>query len=92
MTVVQGSAQAAGHKPEAVLAEEVVTSACADKVAQAPPVGEGTYIDFGHLKQQLSLERLLGHLGLRRGCRAAGRCGAVPARFTAAMVGAGRSA
>src|ERR1700719_4259454 len=28
------SEQAAGHKPEAVPAEEVVTAACADKVAQ----------------------------------------------------------
>jgi hypothetical protein len=63
-TAAPSSNQAAGHKPESVPAEEVVTAACPDKLAQAATVGEGTYIDFGHIKQQLSLERLLGHLGL----------------------------
>jgi len=60
----QGSEQAAGHKPESVPAEEVLRAACADKLAEAAAVGEGTYIDFSHLKQQLTMERLLGHLGL----------------------------
>jgi transposase len=60
----QGTDQAAGHKPGSVPAEEVVTAACADKVAEAAGVGEGTFIDFGHIKAQLSLQRLLGHLGL----------------------------
>jgi len=64
--------QAAGHKPVAMPAEEVVTAACADKVAAAGPLGEGTSIDFAHLKQQLSMERLLGHLGLARRLRGSG--------------------
>jgi DNA primase len=50
----------------------VVTTACADKVAGQPPLGEGTYIDFAHLKQQLSLERVLGHLGLTQRLRGSG--------------------
>ncbi len=66
------SNQAAGHKPESVPAEEVVTAACADKVAQAAPVGEGTYIDFGHIRAQLPLERVLGHLGLAQRLRGSG--------------------
>jgi transposase len=56
--------QAAGHKPESMPAEEVVTAACADKVAGAGPVGEGTYVDFAHVKRQLSMGRVLAHLGL----------------------------
>src|SRR5207302_7367219 len=60
----QDSDQTAGHKPDAMPAGEVVTAACADKVAQAAPVGEGTYIDFAHLKGQLPIARVLGHLGL----------------------------
>ncbi len=68
----EGSEQAAGHKPGAVPAEEVVTAACADKVAQAAAVGEGTYIDFGHVKQQLSMERVLAHLGLAERMRGSG--------------------
>jgi hypothetical protein len=44
--------QAAGHKPDTKPAEQVVTAACADKVASPPPVGEGTYIDFAHVKAQ----------------------------------------
>jgi transposase len=64
--------QAAGHKPEAEPAQEVVTATCADKVAAQAPVGEGTYIDFEHIKQQLSMERLLGHLGLAQRLRGSG--------------------
>jgi transposase len=60
----KSSEQAAGHKPEAVPAQEVVTATCPAKVADRAEVGEGTYIDFGHLKQQLPLQRVLGHLGL----------------------------
>jgi hypothetical protein len=66
------SEQTAGHKPGAVPAEEVVTAACADKVAQAAAVGEGTYIDFSHVKQQLPMERVLGHLGLAERLRGTG--------------------
>jgi transposase len=56
--------QAAGHKPESAPAGKVVTAACADKVVATVPVGEGTYIDFAHVKTQLSMERVLGQLGL----------------------------
>jgi transposase len=68
----QGSEQAAGHKPGSVPAEEVVTAACADKVADGLPVGERTFIDFGHIKGQLSLERVLTHLGLAQRLRGSG--------------------
>jgi len=60
----QAREQAAGHQPETVPAEEVVRAACADRVAAGAAVGEGTFIDFGHLKRQLPLERVLSHLGL----------------------------
>ena len=69
----KGKGQAAGHKPGCLPAEEVVTAACADKVAGAMAAGEGAFIDFGHIKAQLSMQRLLGHLGLTqrsRGCGA----------------------
>jgi transposase len=70
--VAAESEQAAGHKPGAVPAEEVVTAACADKVGQPAAVGEGTYIDFDHLKQQLSMLRVLEHLGLAARLRGSG--------------------
>jgi hypothetical protein len=69
---VKDAEQAAGHKLGSVPAEEVVTAACADKVASAPPVGEGTSLDFGHIKQQLSMERVLAHLGLAQRLRGSG--------------------
>lgn len=56
--------QAAGPKPDAVPARPEVTAACPDTVGEAEPVGEGTYIDFKHLKEQLPLARVLDHLGL----------------------------
>jgi hypothetical protein len=65
-----GTDQAAGHKPEPEPAEGVVTAACADKVAQGAAAGED--IDFGHIKQQLALERVLGHLGLAQRLRGSG--------------------
>jgi transposase len=68
----RGSEQAAGHKPGSVPAEEVVTAACADKVAQPAAAGEGTYIDFAHLKQQLPMEKVLAHLGLASRLRGSG--------------------
>jgi hypothetical protein len=68
----QGTDQAAGHKPGAVPAEEVVTAARADKVAGAQTAGEGTYIDFGHIKAQLPLQRVLAHLGLAGRLRGGG--------------------
>src|SRR5205807_192751 len=64
--------QAAGHKPGSSPAEEVVTAACADKVAEAGSVGEGAYIDLGHIKGQLPMGRVLTHLGLLPRLRGSG--------------------
>ncbi len=60
----KGGEQAAGHKPGLSPAEQVVTAACADKVAAQAPVGEGAFLDFGHIKAQLTMQRVLAHLGL----------------------------
>jgi transposase len=72
--------QAAGHTPDASPARSVVTAACADSVAEAGAVGEGTYVDFAHLKGQLSLARVLDQLGLSARLRGRGpqRRGACP--------------
>jgi transposase len=67
---VQG--QAAGHKPEATPAEQVVTAACDATVASAAEVGTGAYVDFDHLKSQLPMQRVLEHLGLAPRLRGAG--------------------
>jgi transposase len=56
--------QAAGHKPETEPASPVVTAAWEDHVAASDPVGEHPFIDFGHLKRQLSLAQVLDQLGL----------------------------
>jgi len=69
--------QAAGHKPEVEPAEKVVTAACAATVASAREVGEGTFIDFAHLKRQLPLAKVLDQLGISgrlRGSGAQRRC------------------
>jgi transposase len=69
--------QAAGHTPESEPAEKVVAAACAATVASAREVGEGTFIDFAHLKSQLPMTRVLDHLGLtprQRGSEAQRRC------------------
>jgi hypothetical protein len=59
-----GESQAAGHRPDTKPARQVVTAACADSFAGASAVGEGTFIDFAHLKSQLPLTRILDQLGL----------------------------
>jgi transposase len=64
--------QAAGHKPEVEPAEEVVTAACEATVASPGEVGEGTYLDFAHLKSQLPLSRVLDQLGLSARLRGGG--------------------
>jgi hypothetical protein len=64
--------QTAGHKPAAKPAPKVVTAACSSTVAAEEPVGEATFIDFAHLKSQLSLARLLEHLGLSARLRGSG--------------------
>jgi hypothetical protein len=60
----QGEDQAAGHKPETEPAEKVVPAACAETVASGQQAGERIFIDFAHLKSQLSLGRVLDQLGL----------------------------
>jgi transposase len=61
--------QAAGHKPNAS-ARSVVTATCDSNVnpAAAPveipaPNPPGPWLDFAHLKSQLTMPRLLDHLG-----------------------------
>jgi transposase len=53
--------QAAGHKPETTPARKVVTAA---RNAEAAVVDEHAYIDFAHLKRQLTMSQILDHLGL----------------------------
>jgi hypothetical protein len=64
--------QAAGHKPDMQPARKVVTAACAVTVPPGGPTGEGVFIDFAHLKSQLSLARVLDHLGLSSRLRGSG--------------------
>ncbi len=64
--------QSAGHKQTAEPARKVVTADCPDIVADAEPIGEGTAIDFAHIKQQLPLVRVLDHLGLLSRLRGTG--------------------
>jgi transposase len=57
--------QAAGHTLD-VPARSVVTATCAATVADPGPAvdGAGVWLDFAHLKRQLSMARVLDHLGL----------------------------
>jgi transposase len=64
--------QAAGHTPETKPAPPVVTAACVASLPPDEPVGESNFIDFGHLKQQLPLQRVLDHLGLATRLRGSG--------------------
>jgi transposase len=66
------ASQAAGHKPDAMPAAKVVPAACVPTVPPETPVGEGTYLDFAHLKGQLTMARLLDHLGLSARLRGSG--------------------
>jgi transposase len=63
-TAATPSNQAAGHKPETEPAPKVVTTAWKDTLADSDPIGDHTAIDFAHLKRQLSMTRVLDHLGL----------------------------
>jgi hypothetical protein len=53
--------QAAGHKPETEPAKKVVTAA---RNAEPAIVDEHAFIDFAHLKRQLTMSQILDHLGL----------------------------
>ena len=67
-----GASQAAGHTPETKPAQPVVTAACAHSVADAAAIDEGPYIDFSHIKKQLSIARVLDQLGLTGRLRGSG--------------------
>jgi transposase len=64
--------QAAGHEPAVEPAQEVATAACEATVAAAQEVGEGTYLDFAHLKSQLPLAKVLDQLGISARLRGGG--------------------
>jgi hypothetical protein len=64
--------QAASHTPDTKPARSVVTAACADSVAEGSAVGEGSYVDFAHVKRQLPLARVLDQLGLTARLRGRG--------------------
>jgi hypothetical protein len=69
--------QAAGHRPDARPAAQVVTAACADSVAGGAGIGQDAYLDLAYLKKQLPLSRVLDQLGLSdrlRGGGAQRRC------------------
>src|SRR5262249_37067614 len=55
--------QAAGHKP-VVPAKQVVTAARQQPADESDLADERTFIDFAHLKQQLTMAQVLDHLGL----------------------------
>jgi transposase len=80
---------AVGHKPEQVAAEKVVTTASSSvessprtvnaSAPQSVPVTERPPIDFAFLRQQITLEQVLRHLGLfddlrGRALQLRGRC------------------
>jgi transposase len=84
-TVVDGSRgdeeQAAGLKSGAEPVRPEVTATCAATVADPSPVVDpppaGVWLDFAHLKRQLSMARVLDHLGLSvrlKGSGAQRRC------------------
>jgi transposase len=70
--VMSVESQAAGHKPEAEPAGKVVTAACADSVAETTALGERAWVDFAHVKAQLSLTQVLDQLGLLMRLRGSG--------------------
>ena len=66
--------QAAGHRPDAP-APKVVTAACSLGTVSLSPAAvarHGTLVDFGHVKRQLSMERVLDQLGLLARLRGSG--------------------
>jgi len=71
--------EAAGRKPDAP-AGSAVTATSPAIVGDGPTRGEGLVVDFGHLKRQLPLERVLDQLGLLGRLRGMGaqRRGACP--------------
>jgi len=64
--------QAAGHTHAEEPAPKVVTAACQATVAREELVGEDCYVDFGPVKKQLPMARVLEHLGLMERLRGSG--------------------
>ncbi len=56
--------QAAGLKRSAEPARKEVTATCSATVAESTPLGEGLFIDFAHLKKQVTMAQVLDQLGL----------------------------
>ena len=65
-------AQATGHTPEVYPARKVVTAACTASLRESEPSGQQSFIDFAHVKRQLTMARLLDHLGLSSKLRGSG--------------------
>ena len=65
--------QAARLKSPAQPVGKEVTAACPVKIPETPPEGEGVFIDFAHLKTQLTMAQLLDQLGLLGRLRGSGR-------------------
>jgi len=61
-----------GHKSESLPTRKVVTGASAVSVPDSGPTDEPAFIDFGHLKDQLPLTRVLDQLGLSAQLRGQG--------------------
>ena len=64
--------QAAGLKSPAQPVRKEVTAACAARITETPPGGESLFIDFAHLKKQLSMSQVLDQLGLLGRLRGSG--------------------
>jgi transposase len=80
----QSAEQAAGHTPDEP-AQPVVTATCASTVAGQPdavePKATGAavvWLDFAHLKSQLTMARVVEHLGLKLRGEGAQRRGPCP--------------
>jgi hypothetical protein len=52
------------NRCDVVPAEPVVAAAYSDSVVEPAPVGESRFVDFAHVKAQLSLSQVLDQLGL----------------------------
>jgi transposase len=64
--------QAARLQSPAQPVRKEVNAACPVKITETPPEGEGVFIDFAHLKTQLTMAQLLDQLGLLARLRGSG--------------------
>ena len=63
--------QAAGLKPDVPVRTEV-TATCKTSVPETTPVDDKAFLDFAHLKSQLSMQRVLEQLGVSSRLRGSG--------------------